>query len=154
MAQSSSSFDVSKVSMGSKVLMGSGILLLIFSFFAWQRVCVLDIACVNAASMWGGSGAIFGILGGLALIALLVWEGLQVAGTDVSLGQPASKVGAYLGFATSGLVLLRFLFALTNSPAFGAFVGLILALGVAYGAWMRFQEPTTMPAGPTDEGLA
>ncbi|HEX5950954.1 MAG TPA: hypothetical protein VFZ96_08120 [Actinomycetota bacterium] len=154
MAQSSSGFDMSKMSMGSKILLGSGVLLLIFSFFAWQKVCVLDIACVNAGSMWGGSGAIFGILGGLALIALLVWEGLQVAGTDVSVGQPPSRISAYLGFATAGLVVLKFVFALTESPAFGAFIGLILALGVGYGAWMRFQEPAAMPAAPTNEGLA
>lgn len=153
MAQSGSSFDMSKMSMGSKVLMGSGVLLLIFSFFAWQKVCVADIICASA-NMWGGDGSIFGFLGGLALIALLVWEGLQLAGTSVSVGQPASKISAYLGFATAALVLLRFIFALTESPAFGAFVGLILALGVAYGAWMRFQEPATMPAGPTSEGLA
>jgi hypothetical protein len=153
MAQSGSSFDMSKMSMGSKVLMGSGVLLLIFSFFAWQKVCVADIICASW-SMWGGDGSIFGFLGGLALIALLVWEGLQLAGTNVSVGQPASKISAYLGFATAGLVVLRFIFALTESPAFAAFIGLILALGVGYGAWMRFQEPATMPAGPTSEGLA
>ena len=41
---------------------------------------------------------------------------------------------------------------MTNEPAFGAFIGLILALGVAYGAWMRFQEPAAMPASPTSGG--
>ena len=149
MAQSSSGFDISKMSMGSKILGGSGVLLLIFSFFAWQKVCVADILCVSA-NMWGGDGSIFGLLGGLALIALIVWEGIALAGQSLNVGQPASKVGAYLGFATAALVLLKFIFSLTESPAFGAFIGLILALGVAYGAWMRFQEPVA-PAG---EGLA
>src|SRR3990170_6501197 len=149
MAQSSSGFDISKLSMGSKILGGSGVLLLIFSFFAWQKFCVADIICVSE-NMWGGSGGVFGLLGGLALIALVVWEGMALAGQSINVGQPASKVGAYLGFAAAALVLLKFIFALTNEPAFGAFIGLILALGVAYGAWMRFQEPVT-PAG---EGLA
>jgi hypothetical protein len=149
MAQSSSGFDISKMSMGSKILGGSGVLLLIFSFFAWQKVCVADIICASA-NMWGGDGSIFGLLGGLALIALIAWEGMALAGQSLNVGQPASKVSAYLGFATAALVLLKFVFSLTESPAFGAFIGLILALGVAYGAWMRFQEPVA-PAG---EGLA
>ena len=149
MAQSSSGFDISKMSMGSKILGGSGVLLLIFSFFAWQKVCVADIICASA-NMWGGNGSIFGLLGGLALIALIVWEGMALAGQSLNVGQPASNVSAYLGFAAAALVLLKFVFALTESPAFGAFIGLILALGVAYGAWMRFQEPVA-PAG---EGLA
>jgi hypothetical protein len=149
MAQSSSGFDISKMSMGSKILGGSGILLLIFSFFSWQKVCVADIICATA-NMWGGNGSFFGLLGGIALIALVVWEGMQLAGQSLDVGQPASKVSAYLGFAAAALVLLKFIFALTESPAFGAFIGLILALGVAYGAWMRFQEPVAS----SGEGLA
>lgn len=142
MAQSSSSFDVSKLSMGSKILGGSSVLLLIFSFFAWQKVCVLQIACASA-SMWGGDGSIFGALAGIGLIALIAWEVAGALGAlrNLNLGQPASKIAAYLGFAVAALVILKFIFALTESPAFGAFIGLILALGVAYGAWMRFQEP-------------
>lgn len=145
MAQSSSGFDVSKLSMGSKVLGGSAILLLVFSFFAWQKVCFLSICA--SASMWGGDGSIFGTLAGIGLIALIAWEVAGVLGAldNLKLGQPASKIGAYVGFAVAALAILKFIFALTQSPAFGAFIGLILALGVAYGAWMRFQEP--VPAG-------
>lgn len=146
MAQSSSGFDVSRLSMGSKVLGASSVLLFISSFFAWQKVCVLDIACATA-SMWGGNGSIFGTLAGIGLIGLIAWEVAGVLGAldNLKLGQPASKIAAYLGFAVAALAILRFVFALTESPAFGAFIGLVLALGVAYGAWMRLQEP--VPAG-------
>jgi len=142
MAQSSSGFDVSKLTMGSKVLGGSAVLLFVFSFFAWQKVCVFEIACVSA-NMWGGNGSIFGLLAGIGLVALIAWEigGAVGALGNLQLGQPASKIAAYLGFAVAALTILKFIFALTESPAFGAFIGLILALGVAYGAWMRLQEP-------------
>jgi hypothetical protein len=151
MAQSSSGFDISKMSMGSKILTGSGILLFIFSFFAWQKVCVADIICASA-NMWGGNGSIFGLLAGIALLALIGWEIAQLMGAagNLNIGQPASKISAYLGFAAAALAVLKFIFALTESPAFGAFIGLILALGVAYGAWTRFQEP----AAPASGGLA
>jgi hypothetical protein len=148
MAQSSSGFDMSKMSLGSKILAGSGILLLIFSFFAWQKVCVFDIACASA-NMWGGDGSIFGTLAGIALIALIGWEVATMLGATggINIGQPASKISAYIGFAVAALAILRFIFALTESPAFGAFIGLILALGVAYGAWLRFQEPAVADSG-------
>mgnify|MGYP005840935999 CR=1 FL=1 len=144
MAQSSSGFDVSKLSMGSKVLGGSSILLLIFSFFAWQKVCVFEIACASA-SMWGGDGSVFGLLAGIGLIALIAWEVAGAAGAlgSLNLGQPPARISAYLGFAVAALTIVKFIFALSQSPAFGAFIGLILALGIAYGAWMRFQEPAS-----------
>src|SRR4030067_1393650 len=103
MAQSSSGFDISKMSMGSKILGGSGVLLLIFSFFAWQKVCVADIICASA-NMWGGNGSIFGLLGGLALIALIVWEGMALAGQSLNVGQPGAQVSAYPGFPAAGAV--------------------------------------------------
>jgi hypothetical protein len=144
MAQSGSGsgFDVSRLSTGSKMLGGSAVLLLLVSFFAWQKVCALQIVCVSA-NMWGGSGSVFGLLAGIGLIALIAWEvaGLLGALGSLNLGQPPSKIAAYLGFAVAALTILKFVFALTESPAFGAFIGLVLALGVAYGAWMRFQEP-------------
>ncbi len=148
MSQSSSGFDVSKLSTGSKVLGGASVLLLIFSFFAWQKVCVFEIACVSA-SMWGGDGGVFGTLAGIGIIALLAWEvaGLLGALGNLKLGLPPAKVAAYLGFVVAALTILKFIFALTESPAFGAFIGLVLALGVAYGAWMRFQEPATATGG-------
>jgi hypothetical protein len=153
MAQSGSGFDISKMSMGSKILAGGGILLLIFSFFAWQKYCVLDIACVNR-SMWNGDGAIFGFLGGLALLALIAWEVMQVLGAadNIKTGQPVSKISAYLGFAVAALTILKFVFAVGNFSAFGAYVGLVLALVIAYGAWMRFQEPVV--TAPADGGIA
>jgi hypothetical protein len=153
MAQSSSGFDISKMSMGSKILAGGGILLLIFSFFAWQKVCVLDIACAKW-SMWTGSGSIFGVLAGLALLALIAWEVMQVLGMadNIKTGQPVSKISAYLGFAVAALTILKFIFAMTESSAFGAYIGLILALAIAYGAWMRFQEPVV--TAPADGGIA
>ena len=40
MEKSSGGFDVSNVTMGSKIVLIGGILLLVDSFLAWQTVCV------------------------------------------------------------------------------------------------------------------
>ncbi len=41
--EKSGGFDMSKMSMASKIIMGAGILLLIDSFLSWQKVCVSDV---------------------------------------------------------------------------------------------------------------
>lgn len=142
---------MSKMSMASKIIMGAGILLLVDSFLSWQKVCASDVLgglggiadfCVKA-NAWGGSGGWAGLLMGIALIALLVWQGIQVANIpmNLSIGVTPSKGTAYLGFGVVAFGLIKFLLAVTNEPALFAFVGLILILAVGYGAWMKFQEP-------------
>jgi hypothetical protein len=153
MSTSGSSFDMSKMSTAGKILMGGSLLLLLDSFFPWQKACV-DLGGLGALvgnidtcvsfSMWGGSASWAGLLTGLLAIALLIWEGLQLAGQRIDVGQPASRISAYLGFGVLVFGVLKFLLVVTNEPAFGAFVGIILILAIGYGAWMRFQEPAVV----------
>ena len=158
MATSSSGFDMSKMSTASKILLGGSVLLLLDSFiFSWQKICV-DLGGLGLpgggdvcakASMWGGSAGWAGLLTGLLTIALIAWEGMQMAGQSVDVGQPASKISAYLGFGVLVFGLLKFLLVVTNEPAIGAFIGLVLILAIGYGAWMRFQEPATVATTPS-----
>ncbi|HEX9716790.1 MAG TPA: hypothetical protein VGA93_02495 [Actinomycetota bacterium] len=145
MAQQGQSFDMSKMTTATKIMLGGGVLLLIDSFLAWQKVCagIEGVAefCASA-SMWGGDGLIFGVIAGLLTIVVIVWEVLALAGTKLDVGMPVSKLSAYLGFGVVAFAVLKFIFALTESPSFGAFIGFVLALVVGYGAWMRFQEPS------------
>ena len=153
MAASGSSFDMSKMSTASKILLGGSLLLLLDSFLlSWQKVCVDfgdlsglvgDDVCAKA-SMWGGNGGWAGVITGLLALALLVWEGMQLAGQNIDVGQPASKISAYLGFGVLIFGVLKFVLVVTNEPALGAFIGLVLILAIGYGAWMRFQEPVSV----------
>jgi hypothetical protein len=151
-------FDMSKMSTASKILLGAGILLLLDSFIlSWQKACA-DLGglsglagvgnfCVKF-SAWGGSASWAGVLMGLLCLALIIWEGIQVAGQSIDLGgQPASKISAYLGFATALFGLLKFLLVISNHASLGAYVGLVLILAIAYGSWMRFQEPAVAATG-------
>ena len=138
MAQRSSGFDMSRMSTASKILLGASILLIVDSFLTWQ----------DSVNMWSGDGSFFGFLAGLLTILLLVWEAIAVANIDVNISAPRSKISAYLGFGVLAFVILKFVFALTESPAYGAFIGLILGLAIGYGAWMRFQEPESAAMPP------
>lgn len=160
--EKSGGFDMSKMSIASKIIMGAGILLLIDSFLSWQKVCASDILggiagvsdfCVKA-NAWGGSGGWAGLIMGLLLIVLLIWEAMQLANMqmNLSIGVTPSKLAAYLGFGVVALGLIKFLLAVTNDPALFAYVGLILILAVGYGAWMKFQEPETAATPPAPGG--
>jgi hypothetical protein len=163
----SGGFDMSKLSMAGKILLGAGILLLIDSFLQWQRFCFdfggvagLGSAC-GGVNAWSGSGSFFGLLMGLCVIVLLVWEGMQVAGAGGNIKLPisASKASAYVGFGVVVFGILKLILVLVSDvkPSLFGWVGLILILAVGYGAWMRFQEPETaappMTSGGADGGF-
>jgi hypothetical protein len=160
--EKSGGFDIAKMTLASKIVMVSGILLLVDSFLSWQKVCASDILgelgglgdiCAKA-NAWGGNGGFAGLIMGILLIILLIWEGIQLANAPVnlSIGVTPSQGTAYLGFAVVVVGLLKFVLVVTNEPALGAWIGLILLLAIGYGSWMRLQEPETAPPPPASSG--
>ncbi len=160
--EKSGGFDMARVTTASKIVMVSGILLLVDSFLSWQKVCfdtgVLGNFC-GKANAWGGDGGFAGVIMGILLIVLLIWEGIQLANMPMnfSIGVTPSKGTAYLGFAVVVFGLLKFILAVTNHGALGAWIGLILLLAIGYGSWMKFQEPDAatppMASDGTDGGF-
>ena len=158
----SSGFDMSKMSTAEKLLAGGSILLLIDSFLAWQRFCadlgdIGDIVgqsnvCVGTLSAWQGSGGIFGVLMGLGAIALIVLGVLSMTGSASSMNMGSmsmDKLLGFLGLAVAAFGLLKFIFVLTNSPGWAAFVGLVLLIAIAYGAWQKVQASGGFQMGDT-----
>jgi hypothetical protein len=129
----SGGFDLSKLSTASKILLGAGIVYLIVLFLPWQSVDLgLGLGSVNASGMEG-----IGIINLLLAIALLAWEGMAVAGVDIK--APRALVSA--GIA-GGIVVFTILKIIVDSEfiAIFAWIGLILAVAIGYGGWMRWQE--------------
>jgi hypothetical protein len=123
---------LSKLTVGSKLVIGAGVLLLIDSFLHWQEVSFGPISV--GVSMWHG----WGVLIGLLLLAILAWEAAQIAAIKIPLG-PLSP-----SMVTAGLSALLLLFTLikvlTNSyVATWAWIGLVLAAGIATGAWLNMK---------------
>ena len=129
----SGGFDLSKLSTASKILLGAGILYLIDLFLNWNQVCadVINI-CIGANGLHG-----LGILNLLLVLALLAWEGMAIA--NVKISAPRALVSAGLA---GGLVVFTILKILVDMEAIAIFawIGLILALAIGYGGWMRWQE--------------
>lgn len=153
----SSSFDMSKMSTAEKLLAGGSVLLLIDSFLAWQKFCA-DLGplggnvCVGTLSAWQGSGGIFGVLMGLGAIALVVLGVLSMTGSmsNMNLGTMSTdKILGFLGLGVAAFGLLKFILVLTNSPGWAAFVGLVLLVAIAYGAWQKVQSSGGFQMGDT-----
>jgi hypothetical protein len=149
MAQSPS-FNMKGMTSADKILLGATALFFIDTFLPWQRVCAsfLTITACASASAWGGSAAFLGVLAALFALALLVWVGLSMAGVSLNVGMPGSSVSAILVAGTVLFGVLKFLFSAFNHGGFGAWVGIILLLAIAYGGYMKMQEPKTAPAAP------
>jgi hypothetical protein len=127
---------------GTQVLLVAGILLLIDSFLDWQQVSAGGFTV--GVSMWEGVG----IVAGLLLIALLISEGVQVAGLHKNLDLPVSAtlISVVLAVGVAAFTIIKFLVA-NEARHWPAWVGLILAIVIAIGAWLKYQEaPTATPA--------
>lgn len=155
----SSGFDMSKMSTAEKLLAGGSILLLIDSFFPWQSVDlggledILDVGF--SFNMWQGSGSLFGVLAGILAIALVVVGVLSMTGTMATMnmgGMSSDKIVGFLGLGVAGFGLLKFIFALTESPGWAAFVGLVLLVAIGYGAWMKIQSSGGFQMGDAGGG--
>lgn len=152
----SGGFDWSKMSTASRILIIAGAIYIIDLFLPWQSAdTVFGTVTVN-----GVHG--IGVLNLLLAIALVAWEVMAIAGVEIN--APKSLISAALA---GGIVLFTILKIIVDSEqiAIFAWIGLILALVIGYGGWMRWQEhqasgggmggsstggtaPPPMPGGP------
>jgi hypothetical protein len=121
----------------TQIILAATVLFLIFSFLDWQQVSVAGFSA--GISMWHG----FGVVTGLVIFAVLIWEvarALNFAG-DLP-----------VGLISVGLALLLFLFTLitflTHNEArhWPAWIGFILSIVIAVVALGRARaEGVQMP---------
>lgn len=145
--------SLSKISNGDKILLGAGILLLIDSFFHWNNVSYLGHSASFDSAWSHGVGPLYGILLILTLVvvALLVLVAQNVVAMKLpELPIKYSQLVAGLAGLTVLFGLIRFLtHAGGGIPAasgvsigrtFMAWVGLVLLIVLAVGAYLRFRE--------------
>ena len=134
--------QLKKLPLGRQLILGAGVLLLIDTFFDWQQVSTSFITVGQSA--WHG---FWGIVMCLALIVLLAWT----LGRAFGIALPAQVPD---GLATLGLAALILLFAIIKAISdsyvhWPAYVGIILAAGIGYGAWLVFQTSgESLPSMP------
>lgn len=125
--------DMSKLSQGTKLVLGGTVAFLIVSFFNWQEVEFGDIATAGA-SMWNG----WGVLAGLLAIALLVWEGLRLANIEIALPIGPAMASAFVAIALGVATVLKFLVD-NEFRTFWSWLGLAFAIVIVAGAVMNMK---------------
>jgi hypothetical protein len=148
--------NLAELTTATKVLLAAGLLLLIDLFLSWQKVCV-DLGAFGGPSAcgtrsgWHGVGIIVGLL----VIALIAWEGLQIAKVTASWTLPvgANLISAGLAAAVLVFTIIKFL-ADNEARSWPSWVGLLLAIAVGVGGWLKYSEApwtgtaTQPPAAP------
>ena len=115
----------------TQAVIGGSVLYLIFSFLDWQQVSIGPISA--GASEWHGVG----IIAGLLVIAVLVWEAVRLMGMKVELGPVTpSQLSAVLPLLLLLFTIITF-FSHSTARHWPAWIGLILSIVIAAGALMR-----------------
>jgi hypothetical protein len=124
---------LAEINHGAKVVLGASILFLIISFFNWQEV---DLGAFGDAgvSMWHGVGWIAGLLA----IAIIVWQAIRLSNLNLEIGVGPAMVTAFLALLLLLFTVIKF-FADDDFRTWAAWVGLILAIVVAGGAWANMK---------------
>jgi hypothetical protein len=124
--------------LGRQLILGAGVLLFIDTFLSWQKVSVhvAGITTVSASqSAWHG---FWGVVLALLTLVLVAWAVVRVLGIELKLPVPE----AFTALAIAGVIVLFALIKVLSDDYvhWPAWVGLILAIVVAVGAWLTFQE--------------
>ena len=134
--------NLSTLSRGTQLLVAAGVLLLIDTFLDWQSV---DVGPFSAGqNAWSG---FWGVIMGLALLVLLAWVIARIFDVKLPTGLPEGPIILGLGALVFVFALLKNL--IDDYSTIWSYIGVLLAAGVAYGAWLRYQETeSASPAAP------
>ena len=142
--------DISKLTHGAKLVLGASIAFLIVSIFNWQEIDIgIASAGVEHVARLGRSSP------GLLAIAIIVWEALRLAEMKIEIGLTPAMVTAALAILLLIFTVLKVPAASpTFAPTFWAWLGLLLAILVAVGAWAEHEDARRVDLrdGLVDEG--
>ena len=133
-----------KLSRETQAVLAGSVLYLIFSFFDWQQVSAFGVSV--GRSEWNG----IGVIAGLLVIVLLLWEAARLFEVKIELG---SLNPGLLSVAVALLLLVFTVITfLSHSTArhWPAWIGLLLSIVIAAAAVMRGKaEGVEMPKMPS-----
>lgn len=124
---------------GAQIMLIGAVLLFIDLFLPWQDFDIGGIADefgVDATfSGWRGIGAVLGIV----TIALIVWLGVRIAGVDFKMPVSGAMVSAALGALILVFGIIKWITIIDDEATIWAWIGLVLCLVIAFGAWQSIQ---------------
>ena len=113
-----------------------GVLLFIDMLLAWQSIDLGPLGDYSRKGWYGAAGVILGIL----TIILLAWVIVRLASVDIPLPVSTAMTGALLGTLILIFAVIKLLTILGDETTIWAWVGLVLAIVIAVGAFQAVQE--------------
>jgi hypothetical protein len=152
--------DIGKLSRGERIIGGAGVLLFADSFLPWFRYC-LAIGNVGVLSIhqpcasrgaWTNTLSVLALLVAIAMVAQIGVHHFSTARMSAPGTMSWGQAHLFAGFAVLALVVLQSLagyhpYGISWHRAFGIYVGLVCAAGLAYGGMVRSREPEPTPEG-------
>src|SRR5690349_7086335 len=144
-----------RLSTGEKIAGGSAVLLFIFMFFDWFKVDVSSGNGLFSISVGGSAWEAFSYTDLFLMLTIIVAVAVAVIRLSDALVEPPvslNAVAAVLGAVSVLLIIYRIIDppgdtggvpGVDISPTIGAFLGLIAAAGLTYGAYRAMQEEGT-----------
>lgn len=139
-------FDASKATTNDWAIIGSGLVLFIFSFFGW-----LSVSSLGFSYSWGAWHEYWWIATVLGVAVSVIFA------LRVLLSQPLPQIkgiflalGAALGFVVTLIALIENLATAYAGPGVGIWVCLIVSLAQTYLVWTTVQDEPgwTLPKFP------
>ena len=169
--------DLSALPLGRKLALIGGLGFFIVLFFPWVGVDAGDLAdLVDVESVTDNGWDGVGVLAGVFAIALVAWELIRLFGRAPKLSVSADYITAGLAVLTALFGLIQFFRALTYDanipedveaefeslgiegpdagPRFGAFLGLLFVLVLAYAAYLLFRSGSRESVSESAGGMA
>ncbi len=118
---------------GAQLMLVGAVLLFVDLFLPWQD---FDIGDLGQFSGWRGVGVIVGIL----TIVLLAWLIVRLASVNIPLPVSSAMTAALIGTLILIFTVIKMLTILGDETTIWAWIGLVLAVLIAVGAFQVVQE--------------
>jgi hypothetical protein len=126
---------------GAQIMLVAGVLLLIDLFLPWQDFDVGGIADeLGVDATFSGWRGFAGVVLGLLTIVLLAWLIVRLASVDIPLPVSTAMTAALLGVLILIFAIIKLLTILGDEQTIWAWIGVVLAIAVAVGAFQAVQE--------------
>jgi hypothetical protein len=139
---------------GAQIMLVGAVLLVIDLFLPWQDFGggIADELGIDATfSGWRGVGAVLGILA----IIVVVWLAVRLAAVDLPIPVSTAMISAALGALVLLFGVLKWITIIDDEATIWAWIGLVLSIAIAVGAWLTVQAAggmatlkTEMPSRP------
>ena len=126
---------LSALSRGTQLMLVSGVLLLIATFLPWQSFDLPEPFGEVNRSAWNG---FWGVVLGLLVLVLLAWLVARIAAVNIPLPVSSAMTAGVLGTLILFFAVIKNI--VDDESTIWSYIGVLLAIGVAVGAWMQIQE--------------